>query len=175
MAVEVVRSEALREARAQEIRALLVGAFDGDFSDDDWEHTLGGWHVTASDGVIVAHAAVVERVLWVGERQLRTGYVEGVATHPSRHGEGLGSLVMRRLDEIIEAEFELGALSTSRHSFYGRLGWERWQGPSFVRSGQQLVRTADEDDALMVLRRSGTADLDLTLPITCEARSGDDW
>ena len=83
----------------------------------------------------MAHAAVVERVLEVGGRAVRAGYVEGVATTPTRQGEGLGSLVMQRVGQLLEAEFEVGALSTGRHAFYERLGWERWRGPTFVRHG----------------------------------------
>ena len=160
----------------REIRALMDSAFEGDFADEDWEHSLGGWHVTASDaGVLVSHAAVVERTLWVGERAIRTGYVEGVGTDPARDGQGFGSAVMSPINEIIEAEFELGALGTGRLSFYERLGWERWQGLSYVRRGDELVRTPDDDGWIMVRRFGATADLDLTLPIACEERSGDDW
>jgi aminoglycoside 2'-N-acetyltransferase I len=158
-----------------EIRALLDDAFAGDFSDDDWHHTLGGWRVVATDEALVAHAAVVARVLDVDGQSLRAGYVEGVATTPLRQGEGLGAMVMRRVGQLLEAEFELGALSTAHHAFYRRLGWERWQGPTFVRRDDEIVRTADEDDGIMVLRYGTTSNLNLGLPISCEARSGDDW
>ena len=128
------------------------------------------------DEALVAHAAVVERALDVGGRALRVGYVEGVATTPTRQGEGLGSLVMRRVAQLLEADFELGALSTGRQAFYQRLGWERWQGPTFVRYGQTVVRTADEDDGIMVLRYGTTSGLDLASSISCErarATTGD--
>ena len=70
----------------------------------------------------------------------------------------------------------LGALSTGAHAFYGRLGWERWRGPTYVRtSGGAIERTEDEDDGVMVLRFGPSADLDLTLPICCEDRPGDAW
>jgi aminoglycoside 2'-N-acetyltransferase I len=83
---------------------------------------------------------------------------------------------MRGANAILERDgFEVGVLSTSRRSFYSRLGWEPWQGPSFVRYADGLVRTPDEDDGLMVLRVSATPALDPTWPITCDARSGDDW
>lgn len=173
--LEVVRSEDLSPERLAEIRALLVDAFDDGFSDDDWDHTLGGWHLLAMDKGLLAHAAVVERVLDVGGRALRAGYVEGVATTPTRQGEGLGSLVMRRVGQLLVDEFEVGALSTGRHAFYERLGWERWRGPTFVRDVPKLVRTADEDDGIMVLRYGTTKGLDLRLPISCETRPGDDW
>ncbi len=73
------------------------------------------------------------------------------------------------------AEFEFGALSTGRHGFYERLGWERWHGPTFVRHGPELVRTEDEDDGVMVLRFDRSLAVDLSGSISCEARTGDDW
>ncbi len=157
------------------IRALLHESFGGDFTDDDWRHALGGRHVIASDGSLVAHAALVARTIEVGGGALRAGYVEGAATAPGRRRQGAGSSVMARIGEMIGADHELGALSTGAHRFYERLGWERWLGPSLVRHGDELVRTPDEDDGIMVLRGGSTAALDLTLPIACEARAGDDW
>ncbi|MDQ4095614.1 MAG: GNAT family N-acetyltransferase [Actinomycetota bacterium] len=159
-----------------EIRRLLDTAFSGEFSDDDWEHTLGGLHAVAfDDDLVVAHAAVVERTLAVGERTFRTGYVEGVATLPGREDAGYGSLVVGRVTDEVRRAFEMGALSTDRYSFYERLGWKRWRGPTFVRDGAEVVRTEDEDDGVMVLRFGPSADVDLTSSITCEARTGDDW
>jgi aminoglycoside 2'-N-acetyltransferase I len=158
------------------VRRLLDEAFDGDFPQDDWEHTLGGWHVAIVEAdMVVSHAAVVPRALEVSDRRWRTGYVEGVATAAGRQGEGLGSLAMSHVARLIRDEFELGGLSTGRHSFYERLGWERWLGPTFVRRGRDMVRTEDDDDALLVLRFGPSAGLDLTAPISCEARTGDDW
>ena len=46
--IQVVRSEDLSPERLDEIRALLMAAFDDGFDDDDWNHTLGGWHVLAN-------------------------------------------------------------------------------------------------------------------------------
>ena len=88
------------------------------FSDDDWQHALGGVHfVLELDGEIVAHAAVVAREIHVGGRALRTGYVEAVATAPERQGTGLGSIVMTDVSEYIREGFELGGLGTGRQSF----------------------------------------------------------
>ena len=163
-------------ARLAEIRALLLAAFGPDFSDDDWEHALGGWHVVVTEGrSVLSHAAAVPRLLEVGGLRLHTGYVEAVATHPARRREGLGSRAMAELSRLITGGFELGALSTGRHDFYRRLGWERWRGPTYVRHGVRVVRSPDEDDGIMVLRFGATGDLDLAAPIVCEARRGDDW
>ena len=82
---------------------------------------------------------------------------------------------MAEAGALIRAEFEMGVLSTGRHSFYERLGWRRWQGPTFVQVGDALVRTEDEDDGVMVLPFGPRAHIDLTSAIACEARAGDDW
>lgn len=172
---DIARTSELSEHRLAEIRALLLDAFEGEFSEDDWHHTLGGCHVIVSDDRALAHAAVVARTLQVGEVFLLAGYVEGVATASARQGEGLGAQVMQRVGQLLRSEFELGALSTSQHAFYERSGWERWQGPTFVRHGEELFRTVDEDDGIMVLRFGATLGLDLGQQICCESREGDDW
>jgi aminoglycoside 2'-N-acetyltransferase I len=173
---QVLTTAALSADRASEVRRLLVAAFDGGFSDDDWEHALGGLHVLVVDNdVAVAHAAVVPRVIEVAGQAFRAGYVEAVATAPARHGEGLGALAMAEITDVVRRDYELGVLSTDRHAFYARLGWERWRGPTFVRDGDRTVRTEDEDDGVMILRCGPSAAIDLSAAISCEARSGDDW
>ena len=159
-----------------EIRRLVDAAFGDRFTDDDWDHALGGRHVVALDGGrVVAHAAVVPRVIEVSGRPFRTGFVEAVATDAARQGEGIGSTVMDEINAIVRSRFELGALSTGRVSFYERLGWERWQGPTYARYGTDIVRTYDEDGYVFVLRFGPSAGIDLAAPISCESRPGDDW
>lgn len=175
VSVEVARTRDLPPRRLDEIRTLLLDAFEGEFSDEDWSHSVGGWHVIAADPHPVAHAAVVPRTVELGGRSVRAGYVEGVATAPARQKQGLGSLVMEWAGRLIRSEFEIGVLSTERHAFYERSGWERWQGPTYVRADGELVRTADEDDGIMILRSDATSAASLNGPLCCESRDGDDW
>lgn len=167
--------EALSETLGR-IRALLEDAFDDGFSADDWAHTLAGHHVTVSEaGTLIAHAAVVPRTIYIGDEALRAGYVEGVATKPDRRGRGLGGRVMSELSTRIRSLYEVGVLSTDRPSFYERLGWEPWRGPSYVRAEGILLRTADEDGGLMVFRFGAKAGIPLDQTIACDRRTGDDW
>ncbi len=160
----------------RQIRDLFFTAFDERFTEDDWQHCLGGQHFIVEElGVIVAHAAVVSRVIEVGGQPFRTGYVEGVATHPARQREGLGSSTMDEVGRVVRSEFEMGALATGLQGFYERLGWERWRGPAYVRYGSHLVRTEEEEGGIMVLRFGPSAGVDLTASIACESRRGDDW
>jgi aminoglycoside 2'-N-acetyltransferase I len=158
-----------------QVRELCRSAF-ATFSEDDFEHAHGGDHVVVlDDQTLLAHAAVVPRVIQVGEHELRTGYVEAVGTRPASQGRGLGSKAMKIIETVIRERYEFGALCTARHSFYERLGWERWRGPSYVIGGGGRVRTPDEDEGIMVLRHGPTADVDLSAPIACHDRSGDAW
>ena len=175
-----VTSPELTADEVRSIRDLMAVAFGSDeeerFSDDDWEHALGGLHfVLELDGEIVSHAAVVERRLKVGGQELRTGYVEAVATSPDRQGLGLGSIVMTDVTEYVRDVFELGGLGTGRQSFYGRLGWQIWAGPSAVRTPNGDQPTPDDDGNIMVLATRTSPPLDLSAPITCEWRAGDVW
>ncbi|HEY6057449.1 MAG TPA: GNAT family N-acetyltransferase, partial [Candidatus Limnocylindrales bacterium] len=127
------------------IRSLLWRAFpEGEeaFTEDDWRHAIGGVHfVLELDAAVVAHASVVGRELHLGDRAIRAGYVEAVATDPDWQGRGLGTRVMRDVGSYIVERFELGALGTGSHHFYERLGWLTWRGPSFVRTAAGLRGT----------------------------------
>jgi aminoglycoside 2'-N-acetyltransferase I len=168
----------LTGAELAALRRLLFEAFGDRFTEDDWDHALGGVHIVAvEDDGVVAHGAVVPRTLQAGGRALRTGYVEGVATRGDRRGQGLATLVMREAGRVIEREYELGALSDGSGipGFYQRLGWEAWQGPTWVAAPGGRVRTAEEDGGMLVLRTPATGELDLTTSITCDWRAGDVW
>ena len=159
-----------------EVRDVLWSAFGKSFSEEDWEHSLGGHHLVVRDhDRIVAHAAVVGRRLQVGRQDFDAGYVEGVATRPEHQRLGHGTAVMRAVNDVLREQFDLGALSTSQQEFYSGLGWDAWRGPCYVIQGAERVRTADEDAGLMVLRFGSSASVDLSLPIACETRIGDDW
>ncbi len=157
---------------------MVFAAFGGRFDEHDWEHALGGTHVLAvEDGEVVGHGSVVGRTLWAGERALATGYVEAVATRADRRGRGLATLVMREVGRVVQESYQLGALSdgTGIPGFYQRLGWESWQGPTWVAGPEGPVRTAEDDGSVLVLRTPATGELDPTAALTCDWRAGDVW
>ena len=133
-AIRRLTSPELTPDEIRELRALFAAAWpdpDEAFADEDWQHALGGVHVLLEeDGRILSHASVVPRVLEVGRVPLDTGYVEAVATWPELQRRGHGSAVMRQIGDVIAASYQLGALGTGEFAFYGRLGWERWRGPT---------------------------------------------
>jgi aminoglycoside 2'-N-acetyltransferase I len=149
---------------------------DDRFTQDDFDHAMGGVHfLIEADGAIVSHASVVERRLEAGGVPLRTGYVEGVATLPGHRGLGHATAVMQAAGRHIDETFELGALGTEIHAFYGRLGWVVWEGPTFVRTEDGLVPTPEEDGYVLFRLTPSSPTLDPSAPISCEWRSGDVW
>jgi aminoglycoside 2'-N-acetyltransferase I len=173
-----VATPELRVGELEAVRRMVVGAFGGRFDEHDWEHTLGGVHVLAEEGdEVVAHGAVVERTLMAGGRGWRTGYVEGVATRADRRGRGLATAVMEEVGRVVRRGFELGGLADGSGipGFYQRLGWEVWQGPTWVAGPAGPERTASDDGGVLVLRTAASAELDLSGPIVCDWRAGDAW
>ena len=177
--VRRLRTDQLSPAEVEAIRDLVWAAFppgEEAFTEDDWDHAIGGTHVVLDvDREILSHASVVEREIHVGGRPARTGYVEAVATAPGWQGRGLGTRVMTDVNEIITGRYELGVLGTGEHHFYERLGWRTWRGRSFVRTDEGIVPTPDDDGYIMVLATPTSPPLDMTADISCLWRPGDAW
>ena len=169
-------THALASSFLRDLRAMLDAAFEGDFSDEDWDHTLGGVHVWLSDASeLISHGALIERTLVCSGQTLRAGYVEAVATVATHRRKGHGMTVMTHIVELIRGGYALGALSTGTPAFYTRLGWEHWRGPTLVEGRAGRERTPDDDGAVMILRTSQSPHLDLDGEIVCDWRPGDVW
>lgn len=178
--IHKLATDDLSAQQVADLRRLLWAAFahdeDGAFSEEDWQHALGGTHFVVTIGAeIVAHASVVERTLHVAGLPVRTGYVEAVATAPPHQGRGHGSALMADVNLLIERDFEMGALGTGSQGFYERLGWHIWRGPSSVRTETGEIPTPDENGYIMALLTPASPTIDLDAPISCEWRPGDVW
>jgi aminoglycoside 2'-N-acetyltransferase I len=173
--IRVAQSAELTSRELAAIRALLDDAFGGEFSDDDWDHGLGGVHALLDEsGRIKAHGALVQRRLLHGGRSLRAGYVESVAVARDHRRRGLADQVMAALESHASA-FQLLALSASEAgaALYESRGWRRWGGPTSVLAPDGVRRTPDDDGGVYVL--PGRAPLDLDAELTCDWREGDVW
>lgn len=166
----------LSDATLAAVRALCDAAFDGDFSDADWDHTLGGVHALRFEGErLVAHAALVARRLLHGGRSLRAGYVEAVAVAADRRRRGHGAAVVLALHPYLDRAYPTGALGSSDDGvpLYLALGWTRWTGSTGVLTPEGVRATPDDDGAVFV--RPGAVDLDPGQPLVCDWRDGDVW
>ncbi|MFD9479195.1 GNAT family N-acetyltransferase [Streptomyces nojiriensis] len=161
----------------REIRALLDGAFDGDFADEDFEHALGGMHalVRNAGGDLVAHGSVVMRRVVHRGRALRTGYVEAVAVRAAARRRGLGGQVMARLEQVVAGAYALGALSASEEGaglYLGR-GWAVWPGEVGALTPYGPVRLPEEEGSTYVWAPPGGIRLDPAGRLDFDWRDGD--
>lgn len=157
------------------IRDLLDLAYEGDFSSEDWEHTLGGQHfIGFLENTIIAHGAVVPRPMTINGTNLTVGYVEAIAVLPSQWRHGFGTQLMKVVTQFCHNNYEISMLSTDENQFYERVGWTQFQGESFVKKSDMEVRTAEEDESLMFLpgKKSEITQIQRAM---CDARSGDSW
>ncbi|MFJ1799083.1 GNAT family N-acetyltransferase [Streptomyces sp. NPDC088180] len=131
-AVRVAHTSELTASERGRIRELLDTAFDGDFADEDWEHSLGGVHalVHDADGLLIAHGSVVQRRVLHADRSYRAGYVEAVAVHAGHRRQGHGHRVMAALEHVVDTAHDFGALSASDAgaALYASRGWQVWPG-----------------------------------------------
>jgi aminoglycoside 2'-N-acetyltransferase I len=172
--LEVIRADEMPATVREQVVSLCSRAFEEDF--DLLLGTFpGAVHLMARLGsALVSHALWVTRWLQAGTAPpMRTAYVEAVATEKQFRHRGYASAVMKRLAGEIQ-DFELGALSPSDHRFYERFGWQLWRGPLFIRKGEELLATP-EDEEVMVLRLPMTPPLDLDAPLSAEWREGELW
>ena len=173
MVTRLVHTAQLDGVTLTAARDLMDVAFDGGFSDEDWEHSLGGMHaLVVDDDVLVAHGSLVARRFLHRGRSLRCGYVEGVAVRPDRQGAGLGHRVMELLETLSPA-YDLLALSASDAgaALYASTAAGRG-GRAAPRSSRRegVVRTPEDDGGVWVL---GCPDVEGEL--TCDWRPGDVW
>ncbi len=157
-------------------RRLLDDAYGGEFTDADWDHTLGGMHaIVVHRGALVAHAAVIQRRLLYGGAALRCGYVEGVAVREDWRGQGLGSAVMDAAEQVIRGAYRVGVLSASGpgERLYRPRGWLKWRGPTSAISASGPIPTPGEDGCVYVL----PVDVDMNPDgeLACDWRDGDVW
>ena len=176
VALHAASTTALSPSFLHDVRTLLDTAFEGDFTDEDWDHAIGGVHVwlIGSRGLI-SHGSLVERTLVCSGKTLHVGYVEAVATAASHRRKGHGARVMKHIGELIRERYPLGALSTGTHALYKTLGWECWRGPTFVDSLSGPERTPGDDGDVLILRTPRSPRLDLDGEIVCDWRLGDVW
>ena len=160
-------------------RTMVIEAFggpDGEFTDADWEHALGGMHaLICYHGALIAHGAVVQRRMIYRGAALRCGYLEAVAVREDWRGQGLANAVMDALEQVLRGAYQLGALCSSEASrpLYVARGWLPWLGPTSVLAPTGLTNTPDDDGSLFVL--PVTVDVDPTADLTCDWRDGDVW
>ncbi|MEB3962079.1 aminoglycoside 2'-N-acetyltransferase [Streptomyces kunmingensis] len=158
-------------------RALLDDAFDGDFSDADWAHGLGGVHALVHDdsGALLAHGSVAQRRAVHDGHTLRVGYVEAVAVRADVRRTGLGGRVMGALERVIVGAYDLGALSASSdgEELYLARGWTAWTGPFAAYGPSGTIRLPADEDPPFLFPALAARGLDPAFELLFDWREGD--
>jgi aminoglycoside 2'-N-acetyltransferase I len=172
MRVDLIATGDLDPAPRAAVIEVCNAANDSEAFGELFDLLIDGLHAIGTVGsTIVSHAVATTRWLQPdGMRELRTAYLDAVATEPEHQGKGYGSAVVARLGDAV-ADFDVGCLQTDITGFYARLGWEEWRGPLAGRDGDRRIPTPDQR-GVMVLRLPGTPplDLDAGLSIECQPR-----
>ncbi|MFF0741881.1 GNAT family N-acetyltransferase [Streptomyces sp. NPDC004111] len=174
--LRTVHTARLTPAELTAARALLDEAFDGDFSDLDWEHGLGGMHaLITEDGELLAHGSLVQRRVQHRGTSLRTGYVEAVAVRADRRREGLGGRIMAALEEIADRAYVLAALSASDAgaALYTARGWQVWPGGLAALGPVGVVPLPEEEGTTYVRPTAGRSLPDPEAALLFDWRDGD--
>jgi aminoglycoside 2'-N-acetyltransferase I len=148
----------------------------GSFTDQDWDHALGGMHALVHEGDdLVAHGSVIQRRFLHAGRSWRVGYVEGVAVAARARRRGHGSAVLAALEQVIARAYDFGGLSATEDGapLYRSRGWQPWRGPVATLAPAGVVRTPEEDGSVFVLALS--AALEPEGELICDWRDGDVW
>ncbi len=117
------------------IRNLLVACFPADreyYGRQSWWHCVAAYRVLGRDisGSIVAHAAVVERTVNVGDdsSKVRVAGVQGFCVSQDCRGTGLSNRMMSTaMEEASGRRFDAGLLFCvdKVEAVYGRMGWRK--------------------------------------------------
>ncbi|MEU9210328.1 GNAT family N-acetyltransferase [Streptomyces sp. NPDC048415] len=173
--LRTVHTADLTPAELRAARELLDAAFGGDFSEEDWDHGLGGLHVLVHDERgLAAHGSVIQRRVLHRGRSLRVGYVEAVGVRADVRRSGLGGRVMAEAERIIEGAYALGALSASEEgaALYAGRGWQSWPGRICALGPAGVVRLPEEEGTTFV-RPASAGSLDPAYELVFDWREGD--
>ncbi|MFD7320211.1 GNAT family N-acetyltransferase [Streptomyces sp. NPDC059875] len=176
MNVTTAATHELGPERLRSIKDMLDTAFDGDFSDEDWDHGLGGIHAWIEDEHgIAAHGSVIMRRVLHNGRSHRVGYVEAVGVRQDRRRQGLGGLVTAELERVIDGAYAFGALSASEDgaTLYRARGWELWKGRIEALSPDGIVHLPEEEDSTYLRAAAARPLPDPAAALVFDWRDGD--
>ena len=173
MSESIVVTSARTEDLSPAIRAYFIDVCVAAHQEDSFRRLFsyipaGGRHFLAyRDRELVSHAVVTTRWLKAdGQPDLKTVYVDAVATLPVYQGRGIGSALMRHLASAL-SDYAIACLETERVSFYAQLGWEEWRGLLAGKKGAEIIPTPDQK-GIMILRLPQTPAIDLDSSLTIE-------
>jgi aminoglycoside 2'-N-acetyltransferase I len=163
----------LSPALASAIQSLCDDAYQTD-TKPYFEALGAGDHLVGLiDGVVISHLMWVTRWLQpAGQSELRTAYVEMVATTPASQRHGYATTLLEDFMPRVQ-DYDIAALCPATVGIYQQLGWTFWRGPLSARKDSKLIATPEE--RVMILPTAKTPRLDLDAALSIEWRNGEVW
>jgi len=179
MKISTFRTDELSSETRGGILELCSLAFGSPF--DELFDFVGpsGVHVMLNDdsGDLSSHCVVTERTFWIGEHgPMRAGYIDAVATRPTKQGLGYGRAVMAESCLVCKSMgMDIMGLSTFIPEWYGSMGWKEWNGELGLRNGSDISQTSDLDGVVMVYGLAESYTLDLSQRLIASWRPNGGW
>jgi GNAT superfamily N-acetyltransferase len=92
------------------------------------------WYILAWEGsALVGQTGLLKRRVKVGDREVELSGAHGVITKPTHRGRGIGTAMMRIVEEFTASglglEFSMLHCFTRQVPFYSQLGWQQVDNP----------------------------------------------
>ena len=140
--LSIIREEDIPPDLDKAIRDLLVVCFPADreyYQRQSWWHCVPFYRVLGKDfrGSVVAHAAIVERTVNVGEdlSKVRVAGVQSFCVSQDHRGAGISNRIMSMaMEEASRLRFDAGLLFCTEElvAIYGRMGWRKLHSDVFM-------------------------------------------
>lgn len=116
--------------------------------------------VACDESKLLSCVQIFPRIIRVLDRDVPTGGIGSVFTHPEWRGSGLaGSVLDRAAEDMSKRGMELSLLFSGRHSFYERHGWSVRKSHRTVLRWRDRSAAAGSGSAIDVLPFRPEADL----------------
>jgi len=148
----VINEEDISPEMDRAIREILVVCFPTDreyYQRQSWWHCVPKYRVLGRDteGSIVAHAAVVERKVFVGPNlsEVRVAGIQSFCILPDYRGTGLSNKMMSAaMEEANRRGFDAGLLFCLERleTLYSRMGWSKLNAAVYManeKEGKTLI------------------------------------
>jgi len=143
----VIHEQDISPSLDRAIRDVLVVCFPADcdhYRRQSWWHCVPIYRVLGRDyiGSIIAHAAVVERVVIVGSdsTKVRVAGIQSFCVLPDYRGTGLSDRMMfLAMEQAGKQGFDAGLLFClpEFEMVYGRMGWSKLNAPVYMIDGRE--------------------------------------
>ena len=129
--------------------------FDGlfDMLPPDGMHVMG-----RIDDKLVAHLVITDRWLKIeGGAQLKTAYIDAVATLPEHRRQGYAGELIKRAVALCAQRYDVIGLATDKPELYARYGFAKWKGRQFIEKECAVGTELSPEQNNLMLRVSNMA------------------